>query len=305
MRRLSLLNLETLCWIARLGTFTAAAERLNTTQPAISKRVKELEQTVRVPLFQRRGRKLELTIQGRHLVQRAQPLLSRLEEVVVSLDNLTAATGMIRMGVGEIVAATWFGKLMARLKEQMPGVNYEIEVGLTVNMRHKLELGKLDLAIIAAPAQSSLLATSYLGSIDARWLAAPALRTASNKGRANVKQMLEAHPIWCVARPSHMYPMAVETLRRHGVAPTNINTSDNVQSIVELVANGAGIGLLPQSLAAGLMKSKRLVPLSDELPAERLDLVIAHHRTDDQAIIHHIVHLAVETSAFLRKSASA
>jgi len=38
--------LETLCWIARLGSFTAAAERLNTTQPAISKRVKELEEAI-------------------------------------------------------------------------------------------------------------------------------------------------------------------------------------------------------------------------------------------------------------------
>ena len=46
MRRLSLTNLETLCWIARLGTFTAAAERLNTTQPAVSNRVKELEQAI-------------------------------------------------------------------------------------------------------------------------------------------------------------------------------------------------------------------------------------------------------------------
>ena len=53
MRRLSLVNLETLCWIARLGTFTAAAQRLNTTQPAVSKRVRELEQALRVQLFRR------------------------------------------------------------------------------------------------------------------------------------------------------------------------------------------------------------------------------------------------------------
>ena len=44
MKRVSLTNLETLCAIARLGSFTAAAERLNTTQPAISQRIKELEQ---------------------------------------------------------------------------------------------------------------------------------------------------------------------------------------------------------------------------------------------------------------------
>ena len=304
MRRLSLVNLETLCWIARLGTFTAAAQRLNTTQPAISKRVKELEQALRVRLFHRQGRKMELTIQGRDLVQRSQPLLERLEDVVVSLDNPGAATGIIRMGVGEIVAVTWFAALMARSKQLMPRVNYEIEVGLTVNMRHKLELGKLDLAIVAAPVESSRIATTQLGSINARWLVAPALRTKLNSRPASVKHMLENHPIWCVARPSHMYPMAIETLRRHGVAATNINTSDNLQSIVELVANCAGIALLPESLAAGLIKKKRLVPLSDKLPPERLDFVIARHRDQDQAIIRHIIALAVETSAFRRSTAT-
>ena len=298
MRRLSLTNLETLCWIARLGTFTAAADRLNTTQPAVSNRVKELEQALGVRLFHRQGRKMELTIQGRDLVQRSEPLLNRLEDVVVSLDNPAAATGIIQMGVGEIVAVTWFADLIARLKQQMPHVHYEIEVGLTVNMRQKLELAKLDLAIVAAPVESSRIATTPLGGVNARWMVSPTLRTKAGKRRASVKQMLEDYPIWCVARPSHMYPMAIATLRRHGVAPKNINTSDNIQSIVELVANSAGIALLPENLAVGFMHKKRLVPLSDELPPERLEFVIARHRDQDQAIIQRIIALAVETSAF-------
>lgn len=300
MRRPTLINLETLCWIARLGTFTAAAQRLNTTQPAVSKRIKDLEQALGVRLFHRQGRKMELTIQGRDLVQRSQPLLNRLEDVVVSLDNPAAATGIIQMGVGEIVAVTWFASLMARLKQKMPGVNYEIEVGLTVNMCHKLELAKLDVAIVAAPVDSSRITTTYLGSINARWLIAPELLMKGHKRPPSIKRILEDHPIWCVARPSHMYPMAMETLRRYGVAPTKINTSDNVQSIVELVANSAGIALLPDNLAVELMKNKRLVPLSPELPPERLDFVIARHRDQDQTIIQHIVELAVETSPFLR-----
>lgn len=304
MLRLSLTNLETLCWIARLGTFTAAAQRLNTTQPAISGRVKELEQTLRVKLFHRQGRRMELTILGRELVDRSQPLLHRLEDVVVSLENSAAATGIIRMGVGEMVALTWFAELMARLKQEMPRVNYEIEVDLTVNMRQKLELGKLDLAVVAAPVDSSRVATTSLGSVQVLWLVAPALLAEARKRRASIEQMLEVQPVWCVARPSHMYPMAIETLRRRGVALTHINTCNNIQSIVELVANGAGIALLPDNLAAAYIKSNKLVPLSDDLPPERLDFVIARHRDQDQAIIQHIVELAVDASTFLSKAPS-
>lgn len=299
MSRVTIINLETLCWIARLGSFTAAADRMNTTQPAISKRVRELEEAVGIKLFHRQGRRMELTIQGRDLVQRAQPLLSRLEAVVVFGDHPAAATGTIRMGVGEIVAVTWFAGLMARLKQQMPGVNYEIQVGLTVDMRHKLEVGLLDVAILAAPVDSSQITATSVGRIDMHWLVGSRLLPKSPRHKPDAKQMLEQHPIWCVARPSHMYPMAVETLRRYGLTQKSINTSDSVQSIVELVANGAGIAILPAPLVSELMKQRRLVVLSRELAPERMEFVIARHRDQDQAIIKYIVEVAVETSAFL------
>ena len=249
MSRITIVNLETLCWIARLGSFTAAAQRLNTTQPAISKRVKDLEEAIGVRLFERQGRRMELTIQGRDLVQRTQPLLTRLEDVVVFQDKLSAATGVIRMGVGEIVAVTWFSKLMARLKQVMPGVHYELDIGLTVDMRHRLEIGLLDLAILAAPIDSPQLTATPIGGVDILWLMSSGL-AKSRPSQGDVTQMLEAHPIWCVARPSHMHPMAVETLRQYGLSHQTINTSDSVQSIVEIVASGAGIGILPEPLVA-------------------------------------------------------
>ena len=299
MKRVSLTNLETLCAIARLGSFTAAAERLNTTQPAISQRIKELEQSLSVVLFHRQGRRMELTIQGRDLVERAEPLLNRLEDVVISLDNPGAATGTIRMGVGEMVAVTWFSTLMERLKREMPRVTYQLEVDLTVNMRQKLESGQMDLAIVAAPMDSNRLAVTPLGGINVLWMAAPAVRAAAKKQRLTVAQLLASHPVWCLARPSHMHPMAIETLRRHRVPLTNINTSTNLQSMVEMVAGGAGIALLPENLAAAHIKRGTLVPLAAQLPPARLDFVIARHRDQHQAVVLKIVEFAVASSAFL------
>lgn len=299
MRRLSLTNLETLCWIARLGSFTAAAQRMNTTQPAISGRVKELEQSLRVKLFHRQGRRMELTILGRELVERAQPLLNRLEDVVISLDNPAAATGIIRIGVGEMVAVTWFGALMARLQREMPRVTYQIEVDLTVNMNQKLELGQLDLAIVAAPLDSNRVATTSLGGVNLLWVVAPALRTAARKRRLGLAEILGSHPVWSLPRPSYMHPIAIETLRRHGVAQSRISVCNNLQTMVEIIVQGAGIALLPENLVAARIRRRELVLLADELPAERLDFVIARHRDQDQVIIRHIVELAVAASAFL------
>lgn len=300
MPKPNLTHLETLCWIARLGSFSAAAERLHTTQPAISRRIKELEKSLRISLFHRQGRKMELTIQGRDLVARAQPLLSGLDDVVFSVEHNTAATGTIRIGVGEIVALTWYDDFMARLKRDLPGVNYEVEVGLTINVRQKLELGALDLAIVAAPVGSSRVATTYLGTVQVQWLMNKALRAAAEKRKATVAEIFRENPLWCVARPAHIYPMAMETLRRYGVPASSVNTADNMQAIVKVVAKGSGIALLPTNLLEILKGRSALAPVSSRLPPERLDFAIASHRDQDQAIVKHIIQVAVETSTFPR-----
>ena len=304
MRRISLTNLETLCWIARLGSFTAAAERLNATQPAISGRVRELEESLEVKLFQRRGRRMELTIQGRELVERAQPLIARIEEVITSLDNPGAITGILRIGVGEMVAVAWFGELMAQLHERMPRVTYQIEVDLTINMRQKLELGQLDLAIMAARLNSDRLVSTPLGSLDMLWVTAPAVRRAMKRAGRELQEVLSSHPIWCLARPSHMYPMAVETLKSLGLSQVSINTCNSLQTMVSIVMAGGGISMLPENMVAEALKRRQLVRLSPDMPAQQLDFVIAHDRDQEQPVVRHIAQLAVQASTFVLPSAS-
>lgn len=287
--------------IARLGSFTAAADRLNATQPAISKRVKDLEEALGVPLFRRQGRRMELTIQGRELVQRVQPLLSGLEEVVAFGSQPAAASGVIRMGVGEIVAVTWFGALMARLKQAMPGVSYEIQVGLTVDMRHKLEVGQLDLAILAGPLASSLLTAAPIGEIELVWLAGAPPAHARHGPRPTLRPLLEQQPFWCVARPSHMYPLAVQALKHLGLAQKSINTSDSVQCIAQVVAAGAGVALLPEPLVRELLQRGQLVALEAPQGPERLAFVVARHRDHDQALVTHIMQWVQDSSAFVAR----
>ena len=299
MRRISLTNLETLCWIARLGSFTAAAERLNATQPAISGRVRELEESLEVKLFQRRGRRMELTIQGRELVERAQPLIARIEEVITSLDNPGAITGILRIGVGEMVAVAWFGELMAQLHERMPRVTYQIEVDLTINMRQKLELGQLDLAIMAARLNSDRLVSTPLGSLDMLWVTSPAVRRAMKRAGHGLREVLSSHPIWCLARPSHMSPMAVETLKSLGLSQVSINTCNSLQTMVSIVMAGGGISMLPENMVAEALKRRQLVRLSPDMPAQQLDFVIAHDRDQEQPVVRHIAQLAVQASTFV------
>jgi DNA-binding transcriptional LysR family regulator len=96
-----------------------------------------------------------------------------------------------------------------------------------------------------------------------------------------------------------MHPMAVETLRQYGLSHQTINTSDSVQSIVEIVASGAGIGILPEPLVAQRLKSQELQLLSAQLKPQRLEFVVAHHRDQNQQIIQRIVDETLLVSAFM------
>lgn len=157
---------------------------------------------------------------------------------------------------------------------------------------------------MASPTVAERVEAKYLGSVGARWLIASKLLASLRRRKASTAQILAACPVWSVARPSHLYPMVIEALRQHGVAPINVNTTDSLQTIVQLVASGAGISLLPESLVAKLVKDKVLASPSSELTPTRIDFVVARRKGDTQAVIQQIVALAVEVSPFERALSS-
>ncbi len=302
MRRFNLQGLETLCCIARLGTFHAAALYLNTTQPAVSARIRDLENAVGIPLFRKQGRRMALTLQGRELVQMTEPLLQSLEDVMVALGNPEAATGVVRIGTGEIVALSWLPELIGRLKTLMPRVTYEIDVDLTVTMRQRLESGKIDIAIVAAPIVLNEIAAISLGTVSMVWVISPALKKMPNQGKKpSVGQLFESFPIWSLSRPSAIYPISVAALKEFNVKAQSIHTYDNMQGIIKLVLNGSGIALLPRVLVENHLSEGRLVKLSSKLPEPELEFAIAWNAGREHAVIQNIVKMAVECSTFKKK----
>lgn len=90
MKRLTITHIETLCTIARVGTFTAAAERLHTTQSAISARIREMESTLGKSLFQRSGRRVELTVFGWAFFTQAEQILHDMDTLLASVEGTDA-----------------------------------------------------------------------------------------------------------------------------------------------------------------------------------------------------------------------
>jgi Transcriptional regulator len=261
MKRLAIYHIETLLWIARLGTFRAAAERLNTTQPAISARVKEIEEQLGVDLFRREGRNMVLTARGRALVADFEPLWAGFERALFKASDFAGATGIVRLGTGEIAAASCLPGFVAAVEQDLPGVTLEIQVDLTTRMLQQLLAGTSDMVFLAGPVASPGVRTTPLGSVGLVWVASPATAQAGG-----FKQPL---PVWSIHEHSPIHGIMRESLGQHRITPPVIRTCNNVRALVEIIRHGTGAALLPETMVRGELASGALMAV---LPAPKRQL---------------------------------
>lgn len=282
------MHAETLCWIAKLGTFAAAAARMHTTQPAISARMKELEVSLGYPLFERRGRRLELTLQARRFVDRVAPLLRQVEEVFNDTEAAGLPSGTVRVGLGE-VSMTWLGSLMPLLRRALPRVTYDIELDLGVKLREQLADGSLDVALVANSRENAELAYTPIGSVPMVWVCATALLfTPEGRGRP-LDDLLRRETLWCVAKPSDFFAPAYNALREAGADMANVCACNKLKGLIDAVTAGGGIALLPTTMVARQLQSGELALVPGHLAGLTLDFAIAVHRNQSQPAVLSLV----------------
>src|SRR5580692_4063220 len=96
-RGLSFTQLETFHWAARLGSFSATAARLNTTQPAVSARIQAVETAFGTPLFDRTGRLPKLTAKGSELVLHVERVMALGEAFESAVGSQETVSGLVRV----------------------------------------------------------------------------------------------------------------------------------------------------------------------------------------------------------------
>ena len=274
--RIAFYHLETLLWIARLGTFAAAAERLNTTQPAISARVRELEAHLGARLFRREGRTMTLTPAGRELVRESEPLWARFQAVLLGCGDIAEASGIVRIGAGEIAAASCLPGFVAELKHDLPNVSLEVEIALTADLIQQLLGGRSDLAFAAGRIAHPALKTAPIGSVGLLWLAGPDTMKALRAGPDS------AVPIWSLSSHSPLYRIMKDAITTSGLSYRSVNLCNNVRTMIDIVMSGGGVGIFPQSMVQAQVVNGTLVPVpgAPEMPTVEFQVAMRAAESD-------------------------
>ena len=263
INRVSLYHLETLLWIDRLGTFSAAAERLNTTQPTVSARMRELEQRLGTALFRRDGRTMSLTAAGRKLVRDCDPLLRDMQYALLGSGGYGEASGVVRIGAGEIAAASCLPAFVAGLKADMPHVGLEIEIDLTANLIQQLLTGRTDIAFAAGPIAHPALKTSPIGAVALVWLASPVVAATFGGGGGGGGGDAVPVPVWSLASHSPIHGRMRDAIEASRIAQESLNLCNNARTMIDIAKAGGGVGIFPEPMARAEVAAGALVELSD------------------------------------------
>ncbi|KXU32602.1 LysR family transcriptional regulator [Sphingobium sp. 22B] len=280
INRIGLFHLETLLWIDRLGTFAAAAERLNTTQPAISARVRELESHLGARLFRREGRTMSFTPAGRQLVRDCGPLWSDLQSMLLRCGGLAEASGVVRIGAGEIAAASCLPDFVSQLKGAMPHVSLELEIDLTANLIQQLLVGRADISFAAGPIAHPALQSRPIGGVSLVWLASPAI-AASFHGDAGDRTI----PIWSLASHSPIYGRMRDAIAASQIARKSLNLCNNARMMIDIAKAGGGIGIFPEPMARADLMSGALVKLEGMPALSPIEFHVARRISDNDPVI--------------------
>lgn len=245
---LELSDLEAFVVLADLLHFGRAAERLHVTQPALSKRIKRLEEKVGGALLVRRYRAVRLTEVGRLLLGRARIVL---REAAATLDLSQRAVrgeaGLLRIGFGIASLLGLLPDVLLRFRRAYPNVQLQLRDMSTPDQVSALADGGIDIGFVRLPLVDNRLALRPV--LDERLVAALGPRSPWRKDIG--LRSLAAEPFLTVTRgtSASFHDHVLSVCVAAGFAPRIVQEASELFTVLSLVRAGLGVALVPRSAA--------------------------------------------------------
>ena len=243
MARINLEQLKTFLSVVRLGGVRKASLGLHVTQPAVTARIKNLEDSLSAELFDRTTTGLKLTKRGEMLLKYAEQF-EHLSELVE--ENIIAPEGIenhLRLGVSETIAQSWLPEFVSALHKKFPKLEIEISVDISVSLRAGLLDREIDLAMLLGPISEYSVNNVELQEFKLAWYVAAGEAPQGADG-----SLIATKPVITYARNTRPYrELKSELFERVGPG-VSLFTSSSLSACFRLVETGLGVAALPEVL---------------------------------------------------------
>jgi DNA-binding transcriptional LysR family regulator len=276
-------------WVVTLGSFRGAAQKLNTTQPAISQRIAQLEREVGVRLLQRDRRMVLPTPSGRQMMVYAEKLIGLRSEMMAEVGDRSAMRGVLRLGVAETIVHTWLPRLIKSVNTAHPNLSLEIEVDITPNLTARLLEQEIELAFLVGPLSAAGVRNRVLCDYPVGVLASPSL----GLGNGALKiQDLAKFPIITFPRKSQPYEIVRSLFNRPDLPPIRLHASASLATVIHMAVEGLGIAVIPTSIVENELADGRLQLLATELKIPPLTFSASWLASPDTLAVELVADLA-------------
>lgn len=276
--------------VARHGSFSAAADALGYTQPAVSRQIAVLESELGMTLVRRVPHGAVLTDAGRLLAERAEGVLARLTDIELELRALAGLEGgRLRLASFASAAASIVPLAIARFRARYPAIELTVEIADPIDSLPRLRAGELDIALSHDPEAAGRRvsdsvsvggatgpgATEIIHLFDDPMLVAmPLGHPLAGAPRLGLSAFAEEPWMLGTTTSCPDSRLFLRACHAAGFEPTIAFQNDDYPAILGFVAAGVGVALIPDMVARGVRDDVVVRPLDPAPPARPISAVV-------------------------------
>jgi len=264
----SLRQLQVFETVARLLSYTRAAAELHLTQPAVSMQVRQLEEEVGLPLFEKLGKQISLTEAGHELFHYSRTIdrsLQEMEEVVESLKGVSRG----RLSIAVASTVNYFApRLLAAFHQRYPGIGLQLDVTNRERLIHQLRENAVDMVLMGQPPQAVEVESEAFMD-NPLVVIAPPEHPLAREQAISVQRLAEE--VFVMREPGSGTRQAMERFfGEHGVAIRHGMQMTRNEAIKQAVRAGLGLSVVSvHTLELELEAGRLVIPDVEGFPRAR------------------------------------
>ncbi len=279
---MELYQLKSFVTVADTGNLTQAAERLFTSQPAVSAHIKALEEQLEIKLFDRTPKGMRLTQNGITLREKAQLVLNASNDLKLKAQTLQGIlTGQAKIGLNTDADYLKLAKWHHRLLSQYSSLKIQLTQGSSTELIKKVSSGQLDVSFFSGDSYLEEIGYKELFTTNAVIAASP--KWKEQLENANRKDLLKLP--WIYPEPLCIYHRFIKRLfDETDIEPHWITSSATEDSTIALIKSGVGIAFIRDDEAATLLENGEIVVYPKESFSLPLRIAYLNSREQDPLI---------------------
>ena len=264
-------RLQVFYTVARLLSFTKAAEELHMTQPAVTFQVRQLEEQFNTRLFDRTHNRISLTEAGKKVYECSVRIFEVYSEMDNAVRQLTGdISGVLILGASTTIAEYMLPVLLGDFKAENPDVTVRLKVANTDGIVSQVENNAIDLGVVEAPVTNKNLVVEEC-STDQLVVIVPPGHELANKDIVPLKSIAD-YPFICREEGSGTREVMLESMNVAGMTPDELNVSmelGSLEAIKGAVEAGMGISVISYATIQKELKLGTLVAIKTDPPIVR------------------------------------